>query len=82
MKEAECLVKFGDNTVKWVALKNVTRMTCMSTITQFCNVCNIDNMPEDICVCDNCANAYHRKCHKVNYNSIVNFLNHFITFLK
>uniref|UniRef100_A0A2S2QAA0 Metal-response element-binding transcription factor 2 n=1 Tax=Sipha flava TaxID=143950 RepID=A0A2S2QAA0_9HEMI len=63
-KESKCLVKFGDNTVKWVALKNVTRMTCTSTTTQFCHVCNIDTMPEDICVCDICANAYHRKCHK------------------
>ncbi|CAI6360085.1 unnamed protein product [Macrosiphum euphorbiae] len=63
-KESKCLVKFGDNTVKWVFLKNVTRMTCTSTTTQFCNVCNIEAMPDDICVCDKCANVYHRKCHK------------------
>lgn len=65
-KEAKCLVKFGDNTVKWVLLKNVTRMTCTSTNIQFCHVCNMEAMADDICVCDKCANAYHRKCHKVN----------------
>lgn len=41
-------------------------MTCTSTTTQFCNVCNIEAMSDDICVCDKCANVYHRKCHKVN----------------
>lgn len=41
-------------------------MTCTSTNIQFCNVCNMEAMADDICVCDKCAHAFHRKCHKVN----------------
>ncbi|XP_050530580.1 PHD finger protein 19 [Daktulosphaira vitifoliae] len=63
-KESKCLVKFGDSTVKWVLLKSVTRMSCTSVTAQFCNVCNIEALENEICVCDKCANVFHRKCHK------------------
>ncbi|XP_050441685.1 PHD finger protein 19 isoform X2 [Adelges cooleyi] len=64
LKESKCLIKFGDNTVKWVLLKSVTRMSCTSVNTQFCNLCNMEPSVDELCVCDKCANVYHRKCHK------------------
>ncbi|XP_026481662.1 metal-response element-binding transcription factor 2-like [Ctenocephalides felis] len=62
----QCLVKFGDNTLRWYPSKEINHLKVNKADSgPLCVICKTseDKEGDKVIVCDKCGRGYHQKCH-------------------